>query len=159
MDPQTSIIIILIISILGIIAVSVYGLYLQDKLVTRLETLEKSVNTPAKVAEINKAGSGNGKISNENESISTMDDKVQNLLDDMTSNRSRLQAIEKELSASNARIGILVKSQSDQQTNDSSVSNEIQLLQREVVELRKRVDFVQKENAEIITRITLSEEL
>ncbi|MFI5420832.1 MAG: hypothetical protein ACHQ1H_07675 [Nitrososphaerales archaeon] len=134
-------------------------MYLQDKLMTRLEILEKSVNTPTRVAETTEVGLGNGKTSNETESISIMDNKVQNLLGDMMSNRSRLQAIEKELSASNARIGILVKSQSEEQTNDESVSEDIQLLQKEVVELRRLIDFIQKENAEIITRMTLSEEL
>jgi hypothetical protein len=159
LDSQSSIIIILIFSILGIIAVSVYGLFLQDKLMTRLEILEKSVNTPTRVAEPNEVGLGNGKTLNVSEPSSPTDNKVQNLLNDLESNRSRLQAIEKELSASNARIGILVKSQSDEQTNDANISNEIRFLQKEVVELKRRIDFIQRENAEIITRMTLSEEL
>ena len=159
MDAQTTIVLVLIVSILGIIAVSVYSLYLQDKLITRVETLERNLENSAGAGEMNSgknSKSQNGTLARETELIPGLEVRIQTLANDLATDRLRLQTIEKELGA---KIGILANLQSTQQTNDASISSEIQLLRKQVAELKRQLDYVQKENAEIITRMTLSEEL
>ncbi|HXQ92790.1 MAG TPA: hypothetical protein VN739_07265, partial [Nitrososphaerales archaeon] len=45
MAYPTGVDLVLIVSILGIIAISIYTLYLEDKLLSRIEALERSVQT------------------------------------------------------------------------------------------------------------------
>ncbi|MDA4111412.1 MAG: hypothetical protein OK439_02655 [Thaumarchaeota archaeon] len=165
MDTSTIILILLILSIVGIIAVSIYSLYVEDKLLSRVESLELNLG---KIIQGNKkiedaeSGVGNG-IGSVQADLRASNERIRILTDELATNKIKMEAIEKELAASNARIGILanIQSVSSQQTSDrdASESNEIELLRKEISELKNELKLIETENEEIASRFSLSEEL
>jgi hypothetical protein len=164
LDTPTTILILVILSIVGIIAVGVYSLYLEDKLLTRVESLELNLNKVIQSRRNEETGSGIGNgVGSVQGDPRFLGVTVQTLTDSLAANQLRVETIEKELAASNARIGILanLRSVSNQQTTvrDASESNEIELLRREISELKKQLNLIETENEEIASRLSLSEEL
>jgi len=164
LDTLTGVIVILVVSIVGIIAVSVYGLYIEDKLLNRVESLEVNLK---KIASDVKNGiptdsvkTSSSEPTDSSLGIQSNGNQVQELLDTIAVNKARLEEIEKELATSNARIHILanLQSASSQQVNDpaSPETNEIEGLRKEITEMKKQVDLFEKENA---SKIGLTEEL
>ncbi len=160
MDTLTSVIVILVISIVGIIAISIYGLYLEDKLLNRVESLEAGLN---KIKANREDGiATESKLGNSSSPADVSlgpqsNNQAQTLEHTVTSYKGRLEEIEKEIAASNARINILanLQSASSQQENDLA-SPEIEDLRKEIAEMKKQLDLLERENA---SKIGLTEEL
>jgi len=165
-----SILIFFLVSIVGIIAVSVYGLYLEDKLLTRVKSLEPNLGKVIenkKIEETNNVGNGVGSKQTETKVDPVASDvRIQSLIDDLTDNKLKLETIERDLASNNARINALgdLWSETNQRMNTSSPSDaetgeKIELLRKDITELRKQLENIEKENEEIAGRIDLSEEL
>ena len=166
-----SILIFFLVSIVGIIAVSVYSLYLEDKLLTRVRSLELNLGkvVESEKVEETKQSVGNGVGPKQTETKvdpPASDDRVQSLIDGLTAERTRLETIERELAANTARINVLgdVQKETNQRMDSSSwsdaeTSKKIELLRKDVTELKKQLENVEKESEEIASRIDYFEEL
>jgi chromosome segregation ATPase len=145
---------ILIAAISGIIAISVYMLYLVDKLLSRIEALEKSVNSSLAAR------------APRTEDQTALKRTVESVIEQINAINEVLESTGKDIDSINVKIsssigglattGEKIDSIEDRVFEDK---NEVLQIQREVSELVRKLEQLEKETDVIAARQQLGEEL
>jgi uncharacterized coiled-coil DUF342 family protein len=145
---------VLIAAISGIIAICIYILYLVDKLLTRVEAMEKSVNSslaarPVKVA--------NGQEALK-QTVSSLVDQINAINEVLESTGKDIDSINLKLSTSVGGLATTGEKIDSLEERVYENKNEMLQIQREVSALARTLEQIQKETELIAARQEITEE-
>ena len=142
---------ILIVSISGIIAICIYILYLMDKLLSRIETLEESVNDslatrkPEDLTELKKT------LSSVVEQIGAINEVLESTGKDIDSINEKLSSSVSGLTMTNGKIDSLEERVFENR-------NEMLKIHREFLVITRKLEQIEKETEVIAARQQISGE-
>jgi chromosome segregation ATPase len=143
---------ILIIAISGMIAISVYVLYLVDKLLSRIETLEqKLVSFQSARMKIEDLESLKRNAASSSSQIAAMNEVLESTGKDIDSINSKISSLGKGLEATVERTKILERSVTE--TNASAVS-----IRKDIATLTRKLDQLERETELLETKQQISSE-
>jgi len=129
---------VLIASILGIIAIIIYNLYLGDQLLTRVEGLEKSFRNAQNGS---KKAERNTELLSLSEQIGTVNEILESTGKDIDSINSKMTSFTQDLVAATQKIDAVGEDTSDNKNSIASIWADIS-------DLTKKLEQLQKETAE-----------
>jgi chromosome segregation ATPase len=143
----TDIELVLIVAISGLIAISVYILYLVDKLISRIEVLEKSISSSLSVR------------SQKPEGLEPLKKTVSSLVDQINAVNEVLESTGKDIDSVNVKIsscinGLATADEKIDSTEDKIYENKNELMQirREISAIGRKLEQLEKETDVISAR-------
>jgi len=130
----TDVDLILIASILGIIAITIYTLYLEDKLLSRIEALERSLhNLQAGDKKLEK----NAELATLSEQMAVTNEILESTGKDIDSINSKMASFTEDLVAATQKIEAVGQDTSENKDTISSIWSDISALTKKLEQLEK----------------------
>lgn len=134
MAYPTGVDLVLIVSILGIIAISIYTLYLEDKLLSRIEALERSVQTSLSG---DKKLEKNVELVTLSEQIATTNEILESTGKDIDSINSKMASFTEDLIVATQKIETVGEGTSENRNMISSIWSDISDLTKKLEQLER----------------------